>query len=173
MYEPIIEKCVYRMEFKINFKERGKMIIDKETGDIILKDSLVLKACMSVAEIKASNLVSLLTDEGVRELDKERRTFFKDINVGGHLVNMKLLFFQGKVGSVVIRLQEGEEFLSRNTADEEYSRVIDVHKEFLKDILKMDQLPQVVRFNWGRIELRTSHRERDIEIDIHYVDYGG
>ncbi|MBC8062422.1 MAG: hypothetical protein H7Y18_17390 [Clostridiaceae bacterium] len=45
------------------------MFINKETGDAIFGENQILKARMSVEEIKASKLMEFVTEEGKKKLE--------------------------------------------------------------------------------------------------------
>lgn len=148
------------------------MIIDKETGDIIFGENQILKARMSVEEIKASKLMELVTEKGVKDLEEGYYTYFKIPNAHGHTIHMSVDMYEGKVSRIYITLEEFFSYYDNSYGNvQEYYKLLDKQREFLGKILQIFSVANEIDFNWGYIQFRSDYRDMmNAQIAIHYVD---
>lgn len=156
--------------FRILKRKVNCMVINNKTGDIILDKNMTLKAQMSIEEIMTSEIMKFVTEEGIEELQDGEGTALKVANVHGHTVCMSIETYEGKVSAVYITLQDYYDFYDKSCGQEkEYDIVINKHRQFLEKVLQIDNVPDEIRYNWGRIELRTDYRYMEhLEIILHY-----
>lgn len=143
------------------------MIIDKDTGDIVISDDLRLKVGMSFDEIKNSKLRDLLDEENP---DEGFHLLFRPLIVANEEVIISAYFIAEKLSIINLYLKVGEEpYDNFKLSDAEFQQIINQHQEFLQKILQTDFIDYQNDFSWGQIELDVDHRERTIMIAINYI----
>ncbi|HOJ78987.1 MAG TPA: hypothetical protein PLZ08_12655 [Bacillota bacterium] len=143
------------------------MIIDKDTGDLVISDDLRLKAGMSFDEVKNSKLRELLDEENP---DEGFHLLFKPLKVANEEVIISTFFITERMSIINLYLNVGEEpYANFKLSEAEFQQVIIQHQEFLQKILQTDIIDYQNDFSWGQVELDVDHRERTIMIAINYI----
>ncbi len=147
------------------------MIIDKETGDIIFSGGQVIKAGMSVEELKASSVMELVTEKGKKWLEEGKSyTSLKVPDVHGHTLYMDVSMYDDRIADISITLGDYYDFYSKHAYNlEEYKKVEKIQRDFLKKVLQEYVVPNESRYKWGRIEMLADYRDTALlEIGIYY-----
>ncbi len=147
------------------------MIIDKETGDIIFSGGQVIKARMSVEELKASSVMELVTEKGKKWLEEGKSyTSLKVPNAHGHTLYMHVSMYDDRIADISITLGDYYDFYSKHSYNlEEYKKVEKIQSDFLEEVLKEDEVPNESWYSWGGIEMLADYRTTEnLEILIYY-----
>lgn len=145
------------------------MIIDKKTGDIIFGEDQVLKAKMTVEELKASKLMEFVTEKGLRYLEEGHSTILRVPNAHGHTIYMDLQIYEGIISEIYITLEEYYDFYRNSYMIEDYEKLVEMQREFLEKALQVYSVPNEIRYEWGKIELCANYRDME-SLDI-FISY--
>ncbi len=149
------------------------LIFDKETGNLIINDKYIIKSCMTVEEIKKSNLVELFIPNGETLINqKEPDIGIRNLTVDGKdvLLGISLDADDVAIGRIEIYVDDANARCYGNLTLEEFEELSRVHKEFMLHMCQLEKLPRLgrVRFNEGYIDLRLDGRSPDVCIYIQY-----
>lgn len=147
------------------------MVIDKETGDIIFEDNIVLKAGMTVDEMKNSNIMKLLSERSLKEIDSIKYLIFKPIDndYGKMYIHVGLSVISNSINKITISFEEALKIYDTGINNDGFKRLINQHENFLKESLQLKSLPNNLDFKWGYIEIRANINIPLIEIDLYYM----
>ncbi|WP_234121958.1 hypothetical protein [Clostridium hydrogenum] len=112
------------------------MRIDKKTGDIIFDGNIVLKAGMTIDEIKNSRVKELLRERNLEEIDSETYFLFKPIHTDGYLVYIDINVLSNKVFKVTMQLDEASDIYNTGVSKEEFLKLDELYREFLKKLCR-------------------------------------
>jgi|GEM_PF-816475 len=147
------------------------MIIDKKTGDIIFSEGQVIKAGMTIDEIKASRVMELVSKG--QEEKMEHAFYYLQLvipNAHGHKVFLALHMYDGIVSSVSMTLGDYYDFYDKGTFNaEEYRKLAILQRDFLSKVLQEYAVPDDTHYDWGHIQMRVDYRDmEELEIIIDY-----
>jgi len=142
------------------------MIIDKETGNIIFDTGEVLKPRMTLDEVKASSIISLLRDENINDI--EHSLWFKPFTCYGSTVYMKAVMSSKRIGKVTICLDEAANFYEDPYYDRKFPLYEEKHINFIKKILQIDEFDGDIHFKWGCVDFSANARSAYMKIGIKY-----
>lgn len=147
------------------------MRIDKKTGDIIFDDNIVLKAGMTIDEIKNSRVRELLREKSLKEIDSETYLLFKPIRTDDYLVYMDIDTLSNKVHDITIQLDEAVDIYNTGVSNEEFLKLKELYREFLKKTLQVDNFENELKFKWGYIEISGNSNIPVLEVNMEYIKW--
>ena len=150
------------------------LIFDKETGNLIINDKYIITPCMTVDEIKKTNLVELFIPNGEALINRESPDVgIRNLTVDGKdvLLGISLDADDVAIGRIEIYVDGANEKCYGNLTLEEFQELSRVHKEFMLHMCQLERLPRLgrVRFNKGYVDLRLDGRSPDVCINILYL----
>lgn len=149
------------------------MLIDKETGNIIFDENVVLKAEMTIDEIKNSSIMKLLDESSVREIDGGEDIAFRPITSDGTLIHIDIDMLFNKAYKVTIRFDEVLNIYNTGISEEDFFKSVKKHENFMKKTLQLDEIVHNLNFKWGYVEIRANINIPIIEINLFYVKLRG
>lgn len=144
------------------------MVIDKETGNIIFDDNIVLKAGMTVDEIKNSRVKELLREKSLREIDSKLHLLFKSIRTDNYLIYIDANTILSKVYKIIIRLDEVADIYNTGVSKEEFCKLKELYREFLKKTLQVEEFKNELQFKWGSVEIYGNINIPVLEVKLKY-----
>lgn len=144
------------------------MLIDKETGDIIFDDNIVLKAGMTIDEIKNSRVKELLREKSFREIDSKLHLLSKPIRADDYLIYIDANMISGKVYKIIMRLDEVADIYNNGVSKEDFDKLKELYRGFLKKTLQIDEFKNELQFKWGRIEIYGNINIPVLEVKLRY-----
>lgn len=147
------------------------MVIDKETGNIIFDDNIVLKAGMTIDEMKNSRVKELLRERSLEEIDSTKHLIFKPIDTeyGKMYIDVGISIIYNNINKITISFEEALKIYDTGINNDEFKKIINKHEKFLKESLQLKGLPNNLDFKWGYIEIRANINIPLIEIDLYYM----
>lgn len=145
------------------------MRIDKKTGDIIFDDNIVLKAGMTIDEIKNSRVKELLREKSLKEIDSKTYLLFKPIHTDGYLVYMDIDTLSNKIFKITMRLDEVADIYNTGVSNEEFCKLDQLYIEFLKKILQVEDFQNKLKFKWGYVEIYGNINIPVLEVRLKYI----
>lgn len=147
------------------------MRIDKKTGDIIFDDNIVLKAGMTIEEIKNSRVKELLREKSLKEIDSKTYLLFKPIHTDDYLVYIDINVLSNKVFKLTMQLDEAADIYNTGVSKEEFCKLKELYREFLKKTLQIDVFKNEMQFEWGYIEISGNSNIPVLEVKIDYIKW--
>ncbi|HEY8803843.1 MAG TPA: hypothetical protein VIM42_01830 [Clostridium sp.] len=147
------------------------MILDKSTGELIIDENHIIKAGMSIEDIKNSNIRDLLTEEGKKKLEAERHPYIllKRIVVDGIDVDINLEILNNNIIEIAFNVDNASRKCHYNQDYDEYRELIEKHKTFMRKMLDVENIDDKIRFQGGYAQLRSETRSPSVSIRISYL----
>ncbi len=144
------------------------MRIDKKTGDIIFDDNIVLKAGMTIDEIKNSSVKELLREKSLKEIDSKLHLLFKPICTDNYLIYIDANTISSKVYKIIIRLDEVADIYNTGMSKEEFCKIKELYRDFLKKTFQVEEFKNELQFKWGRVEIYGNINIPVLEVKLKY-----
>ncbi|MCB2293681.1 hypothetical protein LGK95_09105 [Clostridium algoriphilum] len=147
------------------------MILDKSTGDLIIDENHIIKAGMSIEEIKNSNIKDLLTEDGKRNLEAERHPYLllKRIVVDGADVDINLNILSNKVIKITFNVDDASRKCHFNQDYVEFGELVEKNKALMRKMLDVKYIDEDVDFQGGYAVLDSEIRSPSVRIRINYL----
>ncbi|MBC8061059.1 MAG: hypothetical protein H7Y18_10365 [Clostridiaceae bacterium] len=147
------------------------MILDKSTGDLMIDENNIIKARMSIEEIKNSNIKDLLTEESKKKLEDNVDPYLslKTIMVDGIDVAISLDILDDKITEIEFDVDDASRKCHHNKDYNEFGELLEKHKLFMRKMLAVEYIDEDVDFHGGYAQLRSEIRGPSVNITINYL----
>ena len=147
------------------------MILDKSTGNLIIDENHIIKAGMTIDEIKNSTIKELLSDISKTELEDKRHPHLalKTIVVDGIDVDIDLNILTNKIIKIEFDVDDAARKCHFNQDYEEFGQLVEEHKTFMRKMLDVEYIAENVDFKGGYAELRSETRSPSVCVRINYM----
>ncbi|MBC8061060.1 MAG: hypothetical protein H7Y18_10370 [Clostridiaceae bacterium] len=146
------------------------MILDKTTGNLIIDENHIIKARMSIQEIKNSNIKDLLTEESKKKLEyAHHHISLKTIVVDGIDIDVDILTLNDRIIEIQFAVDAASRKCNFNQAYGEFGQSLEKHKVFMRKMLDVQYIDEDVDFQGGYAQLRSEIRSPSVRIRVSYL----
>ena len=146
------------------------MILDKSTGELIIDENNIIKAGMSIEEIKNSNIKDLLTEKSKKDLEDKDDPYLslETIAVDGIYVDINLDILDNKISEIEFDVDDASRKCHFNQDYDEFGELVEKHKAFMRKMFDVKYIADKIRFQGGYAQLRSEIRSPSVSIRISY-----